>query len=280
MKKKILIIGNGFDLNLGLKTAYSHFLDSKNFKELLLKKNHIALYLQNKRGLENWVDVELSLKNYADIVLRDGLDFKTSKNEYKELVESFVNYLSGINLRAVDKDSKAYKFLVENCLRGNTIADVMIYNFNYTPSVKEILKNCGWQESDFVNRYTHVHGSLETSIIFGIQDDTELSKLHTCMQKSSASNFQRCNLSDDLLKNYDVEIFGYSFGETDEMYFKLPFHRLSSLGDSYKSNMVLYYYGEDSLDSLNHRLVELTGSQMTNFQRKINLDRRPLKDGS
>lgn len=35
---KILIIGNGFDLNLGLKTSYKDFIQSEHFKDLVAKK--------------------------------------------------------------------------------------------------------------------------------------------------------------------------------------------------------------------------------------------------
>lgn len=38
MAKKILIIGNGFDIDLGLKTRYSDFSDSKDWKVLTQRK--------------------------------------------------------------------------------------------------------------------------------------------------------------------------------------------------------------------------------------------------
>lgn len=43
--KKIIILGNGFDLNLGLKTSYKQFMNSNYFDKLVRKKNN---YLINR----------------------------------------------------------------------------------------------------------------------------------------------------------------------------------------------------------------------------------------
>ena len=58
----IAIIGNGFDLNLGLKTSYTNFVNGNEFKSLLNTDNFLADYLSNKHDLQNWIDVENELK--------------------------------------------------------------------------------------------------------------------------------------------------------------------------------------------------------------------------
>ena len=42
---KIIIIGNGFDLSLGLKTSYKDFIESDSFTLLLNKENSLTIYL-------------------------------------------------------------------------------------------------------------------------------------------------------------------------------------------------------------------------------------------
>ncbi|TDR31980.1 AbiH family protein [Hydromonas duriensis] len=66
--ERILIIGNGFDLDLGLKTSYQDFLrsESKSFENLIATQNVLARYLNYKNEIQNWVDVEHELKNYAN----------------------------------------------------------------------------------------------------------------------------------------------------------------------------------------------------------------------
>lgn len=73
--KRILIIGNGFDLCLGLKTSYRDFLGSTAFKLLIGNDNMLAAYLEYKNQIQNWVDVEHELKNYANGVAGLSNDF-------------------------------------------------------------------------------------------------------------------------------------------------------------------------------------------------------------
>lgn len=47
----VLVVGNGFDLNLDLKTSYSHYLDSDHFKELL-QRNSLAQYLEGCKKIK------------------------------------------------------------------------------------------------------------------------------------------------------------------------------------------------------------------------------------
>lgn len=72
---KILIIGNGFDLNLGLKTSYKDFLESPEFGDLVERGSDLASYLRRIQGYNKriqgyntemlWVDVEYELKDYS-----------------------------------------------------------------------------------------------------------------------------------------------------------------------------------------------------------------------
>jgi len=68
----VYLIGNGFDLNLGLQTKYQHFYDyylthsegndSPHIKDL---KDHI------KNNRENWSDLEFALGDYLRMINTD-----------------------------------------------------------------------------------------------------------------------------------------------------------------------------------------------------------------
>jgi hypothetical protein len=49
-----LIIGNGFDLSLGLSTSYMDFVNSDEFQILLNMQNQLAIYLKVNAELQNW----------------------------------------------------------------------------------------------------------------------------------------------------------------------------------------------------------------------------------
>lgn len=59
----IVIIGNGFDLNLGLKSGYQDYIKSAYFESLISKRNYLAMYLKKQNNLQRWIDIENELKN-------------------------------------------------------------------------------------------------------------------------------------------------------------------------------------------------------------------------
>ena len=61
IKQYKAIIGNGFDLNLGLKTSYQDFLQSTCL-EKINPQNSLAKHFSNQKQLKNWVDVEESIE--------------------------------------------------------------------------------------------------------------------------------------------------------------------------------------------------------------------------
>ena len=74
--KVLLILGNGFDLSLGLKTSYANFIESDLFQKKVAIKHYpnakidlhdknIHNYLTLQKRMKNWIDVEMELKKYA-----------------------------------------------------------------------------------------------------------------------------------------------------------------------------------------------------------------------
>ena len=85
LESNLLIVGNGFDLEHGLKTQYTDFFDvidkkaaSKNEiilnnNKYLIKDNNLLLYLleeykQNKLQGNNWIDIETELKKIISLI--------------------------------------------------------------------------------------------------------------------------------------------------------------------------------------------------------------------
>ena len=64
---RLYIIGNGFDIDLGMDTRYSDFLGSTKFKEFAEDRlvTDFANYLLNQNR-EYWVDMETAIKNYVN----------------------------------------------------------------------------------------------------------------------------------------------------------------------------------------------------------------------
>ena len=64
-----LIIGNGFDLSLGLSTSYMDFVNSDEFQILLNMQNQLAIYLK--------VNAELQVPYLQPIITQYFIDNKS-----------------------------------------------------------------------------------------------------------------------------------------------------------------------------------------------------------
>lgn len=64
-----LIIGNGFDLSLGLSTSYMDFVNSDEFQILLNMQNQLAIYLK--------VNAELQMQYLQPIITQYFIDNKS-----------------------------------------------------------------------------------------------------------------------------------------------------------------------------------------------------------
>ncbi|MBI4947821.1 MAG: hypothetical protein HY840_15635 [Bacteroidetes bacterium] len=127
---KIIIIGNGFDLNLGLKTAYSDFTNSYYFASLI--NNNFCNYLRGKQELDNgnWIDIENELSTYSKI------KSDSFERDFLSLSSALIQYLLEIDYNEIDKRSIAYSLLKKNINQ-----DFFIYDYNYTNTVYELLSS-------------------------------------------------------------------------------------------------------------------------------------------
>jgi hypothetical protein len=90
----VFLIGNGFDINLGLKTRYTDFYKYYNSKE---SKNESIKLLKNNisNNFNNWSDLEQALGQYTE-------NFTTS-DEFISVFEDLGDNL-GDYLIALEKD--------------------------------------------------------------------------------------------------------------------------------------------------------------------------------
>lgn len=266
---KYIVIGNGFDLNLGLKTSYRDFMSSSNFQSLIASKNELAVRLEKQAKEEHekfdrWVDIEVELSKYSGITSasvfkeRDAL-----KGNFDELKLCLVDYLSVAQDAEINKDSVAYRMMQEHFDETN-----LIYNFNYTDAALKVLNTLSNSDPLQDNeKHVFVHGSIKnTDIILGVQDDAkQLGNKHRFLKKSNNPNFGNANLLQVLNKRSDIVFFGHSFGVTDKAYFSAYFRQLIVQRGSYPT-LIFYYYGESGLEELNSRLELYTQNRIADLR--------------
>lgn len=199
-ENKIVVIGNGFDISLGLKTSY------QNFIEYIKERHHfsedIELYEYNRLFLKkyekfnlNWSDFE-SL--YEETVRKVNNRFK-----HEDLQDSFEITVLNDAITALEEDFHEYisdeyqKWLQQNTVINQGLEfkkfskkvnpfmkkligdkDAYFINFNYTDTLEDLCEDILYDENlikesrkeirQAKKRIAHIHGSIvDDNILFG-----------------------------------------------------------------------------------------------------------------
>lgn len=263
------IIGNGFDINLGLRTGYKDFYEwyvdqpSENDPDVVKNfKNEINSCLNNTTE-RNWSDLELALGKYSAQVSSDQFPIL-----YMNIASGLKDYLNR-EYRRFDKslyDDKKLRACLEdpvsdyfgdarkyilNAFAFSQAADteINILSFNYTSSLEDLLgKTDGWRKQDgtFVKLkpIAHIHHSLsEGNIVFGVNDEqqivnTEYAKrpgIYDLFIKPQANNVlggYTHYAAEYIIRDTNLFVlYGVSLGDTDRKWWNLIGKRLASSED-------------------------------------------------
>lgn len=246
--KKVFIIGNGFDLSLGLKTSYIDFIKSNVFREKI-GTNKILIHLSNVIRAKNWVDIEVQLEHLSSSPLLNT----NLKEEYEILRRALHEYIKSVENSSLNHESQAYRLLEKEFDPINSY----VINFNYTNTVKTILQKLRYSAEEILKSVHHIHGSCDDDdIIFGVNDGANIRPNHVFLYKSTMNNSGGRNI-DIALKNAErIMFFGHSLGKSDHMYFQDFFDTLYS---GYPARELhFYHYGEEGHLDLHEKLQLLT----------------------
>ena len=205
------LVGNGFDLNLGLKTSYSDFIEEyikafdddsdliKHFKEMI------------RIDLPTWADAEVAFGNYTEWFANNMLtaedfyvcydDFCIKLAAYLDKQEKMVEFISSANVTAsafveaiafdaiLDRfpDNESERLIkVMNSIPGGY--DYRFISFNYTKTLDRFISSvinvgdAGGKRSltgrhyyNTIAQAVHVHGTTYRSMVLGVNDKSQLS---------------------------------------------------------------------------------------------------------
>ena len=266
MPRRILIIGNGFDLSLGLKTSYRDFLDWIK-QNNLLQGNSLIDYLNSHQNMQGWVDVELAIGDYANHQHRQG-DLARDQNsrlanvkaEFLATKEKLFEYLKAAvpnNVTLPPQSQAAQKiegFI--NVLRESSEQGYVL-NFNYTNTAIRLIEKYGNSSS---LKHEFIHGNLEESNgILGVHDGYINNFNFPFLEKSASPMHDNFPLLTLLPSALTIDIFGHSLGATDSFYFKNYFQKIIR-GECKHQHLSISAFDENAVDSLNTRIQTMTES--------------------
>ena len=276
----VLILGNGFDLDLGLPTRYSDFAKSKfwPFKRLMNKTSfdgekidtlNDALFRASTDS--SWFDIEKTLGDYASFngtynstrasygeeVQEQAIE---DEHYYNNLVDSLKKYLFSIEDTELNRASVA-AHVFQALIKSKYFTK--IFSFNYT-NLYSIAKRLGI-ESEF--KYQHVHGSLTTNIILGIESRMDFYPGYRYMCKEYNLGYETRFIKHCLEDAKDVVFFGHSLSPIDYHYFRSFFSAQSddNLKFDNRKSITIFTYDKDSHFDICDQLRNMNERKLDNL---------------
>lgn len=246
------LIGNGFDLGIGLKTGYKDFYNvycqSKSSDSEILQhfKSDIL------KEPETWADFESAFGEYA-------YHFKDAE-DYMQLFEDFIRQFS---LYLENEESAFDDSKTEEMLRGmkkalssyydirpadkDTVVSLIesyrknfnFISFNYTCCLDKCIDavksspNSLASISGEIGELVHVHGYTDKDLIMGVNDASQIENEAFSQDETVLNELVKPRQNEIIKMNYDYRatqiinrsqiicVYGMSIGETDQKWWKL-----------------------------------------------------------
>ncbi len=306
----LFLIGNGFDLNIGLKTRY---LDFYNYYMKFETNNDIinAFKDELKQNIENWSDLELALGDYSQFMYSqfefDTVfdDIRGKLGEYLQKEENrFVYQYSDETHKTLFADllnPERYLPRAEHRVLGdfkNTFTNrnpwsIDIITFNYSTVIDKIiadlkdnslLMNMKKTNEIRINDVTHIHGHTHKGMILGVNDVSQIN--NTDFQKDEnitgafvkpIYNKEQKHLIDEdcanlIKKSNLICLFGLSLGVTDALWWELLGWHLKKS----ECRIMLFEIGEDYTGHDIHKRVRKLKEIRKTFLSKIKVENNAL----
>lgn len=257
----LYFIGNGFDINLGLKTSYHQFY--QHYKTLISSnKNVNKLKSEISDNSEFWSDLELALGEHTKhIKTVDDLDeiifdlkeelAKYLANEEKKLdsvnfnqnqLNDYLNFPERtLLLTDIEELTESKKKWI------NHQWDIDIVTFNYTKTMEKVLSDkyknvqIGVHGKDVaiqLREIIHIHGYIDREMVLGVNDISQIKNpifhdsqdaieaiIKTDCNRANKNGIDRKLIAKIKRANF-ICIFGCSLGSTDVKWWELIGERL------------------------------------------------------
>ena len=232
MNNTIVILGNGFDIDLGWKTSYKDFLTSDKFS-IMGKPRYVMKYTNKlfQRMGDNWYDLEGFMRECIEKATEEELDVL---NDFWNICrDKIYDYLTPKG----DKQQQIFKTNTNSCayLFLQKISDAKVFSFNYTlPYVLTQLPE---------HEIVYMHGALEdgfswSDIKLGIDLHVKNKLAWTDKLKpylKAYGNDKKDALMAAVKNAENIVIYGHSMSITDSDYFEPMFSNIIDAAMSRKN---------------------------------------------
>lgn len=277
----LYILGNGFDLSLGLDTSYrsflKHYLNShqpnadpfiEDFQREVWKdidtwtdlETHLGQWLDDNKSRERAIAVHDDLVNELSLYMKNEQERVKPNAKVREQILSNMANISHHLHRNLDKrDITNYisKFANSTPHVINTIT------LNYTDTFERLALQEGKNEFQCTdnkifftfNPPIHLHGTVDEGIVLGVNDEAQVrnkqlvkedSIQHRFIKTSTINNVYRTGYEEQAIQAIDAAnmicVYGTSFGKTD----KRIWNRIVNRVVKHNLQVILFHFGSEA----------------------------------
>ncbi|MDD5891985.1 MAG: AbiH family protein [Bacteroidales bacterium] len=257
MMKLTFVLGNGFDIALGLNTRYTDFYnaflagETSTFDSVgtqIIHHPELVAMLEENKDNPLWADLELLLGksiyrfNSADCLREEKTYLENSLNDYisAEQKRLVVNTDKGDEIRqALDKLIDRFKNYFDWSFKNEEKIVVQFVTFNYSDTIERIVKVVNKNDSTqniIYEKPIYIHGKIGDRIILGLDNKSQYTdrtglrdrinnkEVKLILEKPELNRlFRNREYLDAIraIKDADkIILYGTSIGETDVSWWK------------------------------------------------------------
>ena len=272
--KVVYLIGNGFDLNLGLKTSYNDFYTyylniESNDIQIAQLKEHLKHDKDNEGRYQYWSDLEIAMGEYT----KNFDSLEVMEKVYNDLNDNLRDYIISIVQSGIQDDIDKNKLKTDLAHPERYLREIFkeefrsytkkwethtyetyIISFNYTNTIEVILNMKGTMEigqtiynrSNHLYPIIHIHGLFNAPLI-GLNDASQIRNdlfrngvdvqeflLKPKINEAVGHLNDRKSLNHISQANL-IYLFGVSLGETDKLWWE-------AVGERLKYDCKIFYF--------------------------------------
>lgn len=272
----LYLFGNGFDLNLGLKTSYQQFYnyyleqDSPSESVSILKE-----CIKKERHLKLWSDLELALGQVASTKYTRIADFEEAIMDISQHLRTYIQTQNTYIIPTEDAQQKMKQSICNpiqylNPSEQRTLESFLsqwsretwtvdIITFNYTDSISQILATKANTKigshgpyNILFNDIHHIHGKHDDTILVGVdnveqianetfRNNVDFTDIFVKPQSNSVIGTLIDRRCQSLIQNANlIVLYGLSLGETDHTWKQHICNRISG-----PCRIILFTYNDD-----------------------------------
>ena len=269
----MIILGNGFDVALGIETRYSQFYErSQDLRDFANSGNSLCQHILDNIKDGYWSDLECGLYKYSlAITQKYGIGNQEQadkfKHDFNELRTALFNYLK-------DAAGATVEVIKETPALGLNIEwhklEPQFLTFNYSINTANMASMNGryilnGDDSINENHFIYQHGSIydmqacqnrqPRDIVVGIDPNIQpVETAHSFLYKTKQRLHDLNSTLDSISKKNFYAIYGCSVGDSDATYFQAIFNN-----NQHDKIFLIYGFGQEAIDSIRSNIERICG---------------------